>query len=133
MATVAELERLNALTQRLVPLSDVQRGELIRAGDWNLITGAIIELARVVLAEGTGGIVGEHEHVEEAHEVAGRRRHRVIPESVGNGPGEIVTVIATHHFADSRRHQRAAPEEHATTIIFHDDDQEQHQRHRDQR
>lgn len=64
MATVAELERLAALTQRLIPLSEMRQGTLIRADDWNLLTGAVLELARTLLAESTGGVVAEHEHVE---------------------------------------------------------------------
>ncbi len=65
MPTVAELERLNALTQRLVPLTDARRGEIIRADSWNLVTGALVELARVVLAENTPEVVPTHQHVEE--------------------------------------------------------------------
>ena len=65
MATVAELERLAALTNRLVPLADMRQGTLIRADDWNLLVGAVLELARAVLAEESGGTVGDHEHVEE--------------------------------------------------------------------
>jgi predicted flap endonuclease-1-like 5' DNA nuclease len=65
MTTVAALERLAALNERLVPLADMRQGTLIRADDWNLLTGAVIELARVLLAESSGTIVAEHEHVEE--------------------------------------------------------------------
>jgi len=65
MATVAELERLSALTQRLIPISQFQRGALIRADDWNLLTAAVIELARAVLLDPKSGTVTEHDHPDE--------------------------------------------------------------------
>lgn len=65
MATVAELERLSALTQRLIPISQFQRGALIRADDWNLLIAAVIELARALILDTESGIVTEHEHPDE--------------------------------------------------------------------
>lgn len=65
MPNVAELERLGALSRRLILLADMQRGEVIRAENWNSLASAVLELARVVLAEGNGDQVPEHEHVEE--------------------------------------------------------------------
>jgi hypothetical protein len=62
MPTVAELERLEALIGQLTPLSDKQRGELIAAGDWNLLVGALIEIGRATLANGDSDAVAPHEH-----------------------------------------------------------------------
>lgn len=65
MASVAELERLTALTQRLIPISQFQRGTLIRADDWNLLIAAVIELARAVLLDTESASVNDHEHADE--------------------------------------------------------------------
>jgi predicted flap endonuclease-1-like 5' DNA nuclease len=65
MATVVELERLAALTNRLAPLAEMRQGSLIRAEYWNTLAGAVIELARVLLAEGGLDAIADHEHVEE--------------------------------------------------------------------
>ena len=65
MPTVADLERLDALVKRLVPLADVQRGELIQAQQWNLVVGALIEVARAVLAEEREGHVAAHGHPDQ--------------------------------------------------------------------
>ena len=62
MPTVSELERLQALVGRLAPLAAKQRGELIEAGDWNDLVGALIEVARAVLAEDRTEGVPDHEH-----------------------------------------------------------------------
>lgn len=65
MPTVAELERLRALLERLTPLADVQRGELIRAQDWNIVVGALIELARALVTEERKAVVPPHEHPDQ--------------------------------------------------------------------
>ena len=65
MPTVEELDRLQALTERLTPLTRVQRGTLIRADDWNEVVGALIEVARAVLAEERQAIVAAHEHPDQ--------------------------------------------------------------------
>lgn len=65
MPTVAELERLDALVQRLVPLTNVQRGELIQAQHWNLVVGALVELARDVLSEERESQVPAHGHPDQ--------------------------------------------------------------------
>jgi predicted flap endonuclease-1-like 5' DNA nuclease len=65
MPTVAELERLDALVSRLVPLANVRRGAPVRAQDWNDLVGVVIEVARVVLAEERQGIVAPHEHADQ--------------------------------------------------------------------
>ena len=66
MATSAELERLDALTKQLTPLTRTQAGALIRAQDWNAVVGALIDVARAILgsaAEAT--TVAPHEHTEQ--------------------------------------------------------------------
>lgn len=65
MPTVADLERLKALTERLTPLGGAAQGELIRAEDWNTLVGAVGELARVVLAEDRQATVPPHEHADQ--------------------------------------------------------------------
>lgn len=65
MPTVAELERLKALVDRLAPVSGVVQGELIRAGDWNALVGAVIEIARAVLAQEIETTPAAHEHPDQ--------------------------------------------------------------------
>ncbi len=65
MPTVAELERLEALAARLTPLASRTRGELILAEDWNVVVGALIEVARAVLAEEREGLVPPHDHPDQ--------------------------------------------------------------------
>ncbi|GAA2152640.1 hypothetical protein FHX52_0802 [Humibacillus xanthopallidus] len=66
MPTAAEIERLDALIGRLVPLSSKQRGELIAADDWNLLVGALIEVGRAALgARGADEAVPPHEHPDQ--------------------------------------------------------------------
>lgn len=64
MATVAELERLKELLDRLGPLSMKQRGELIEADDWNLVVGSLIELSRAAV-EDPDTSVPPHEHTDQ--------------------------------------------------------------------
>jgi archaellum component FlaC len=66
MATVADIERLKALTDRLLPLSSRARGEVIAADDWNAVVGALLEIARAVVAGGsTDTAVPEHDHPDQ--------------------------------------------------------------------
>ena len=66
MPTVAQLDRLKALVDRLTPLTQIQRGELIRAQDWNDVVGTLLEVARAVLAdEVTPQTVPPHEHPDQ--------------------------------------------------------------------
>ncbi|MGE0824803.1 MAG: hypothetical protein AB7P18_22125 [Candidatus Binatia bacterium] len=65
MPTAADLERLRALSERLLPLSSVQRGELIRAQDWNVLVGALIEVAQAVLAQEENPQVVGHDHADQ--------------------------------------------------------------------
>lgn len=65
MPTVADLERLNALTTRLVPLGGAAQGEVIKAEDWNTLVGAIVEIGRVVLGEEREIVPAPHEHPDQ--------------------------------------------------------------------
>lgn len=65
MPTVADLERLRALTDRLSPIAQRGQGELIRAQEWNTLIGAVIEIARVVLAEDRQASPAPHEHPDQ--------------------------------------------------------------------
>jgi hypothetical protein len=64
MPTVEELDRLTALLARLAPIADQRPGELIEAGDWNLVVASVIETARVLVeAEARG--VEPHSHPDQ--------------------------------------------------------------------
>lgn len=65
MPTAVEIERLEALIGRLLPLSDKQRGELIAADDWNLLVGALIEVGRAAVTAGAAEAVPPHEHPDQ--------------------------------------------------------------------
>lgn len=65
MPTVAELERLEALIERLQPLALKQRGELIAAADWNVAIGALIEIGRAALAVDDTDTIPTHEHTDQ--------------------------------------------------------------------
>lgn len=65
MPTVGELERLDALVNRLLPLANAQRGTPVRAQDWNEVVGTLIEVARLILAEEREGVVAAHEHPDQ--------------------------------------------------------------------
>lgn len=65
MPTVADLQRLDALTTRLTPLTRMAQGTLIRAEDWNAVVGALVEVARSVLASAREDVVPPHDHPEQ--------------------------------------------------------------------
>ncbi len=65
MATTAELQRLDALLTRLIPLSQAARGELIKADDWNTIVSTLIELGRALYSEAAGAEVPGHTHIDQ--------------------------------------------------------------------
>jgi hypothetical protein len=65
MPTVADLERLEALIERLQPLALKQRGELIAAADWNVAVGALIEIGRAALATDDSDTIPPHEHTDQ--------------------------------------------------------------------
>lgn len=62
MPTAAEIERLEVLIGRLLPLSTKRRGELIAADDWNMLVGALIEVGRAAVASGVAETAPPHEH-----------------------------------------------------------------------
>lgn len=92
MATVAELERLEALVARLVPLAAKQRGELIEAGDWNGVVGALIEVARAVLGDNRVEAVPDHEHNDQV--TAGWLDARLRAQVLGGGLTDPAAVAA---------------------------------------
>jgi|GEM_PF-455453 len=65
MSAVFELERLRALVERLRPLATVQRGDVIRADNWNVVVESLIELARAVTTLESEGNVPPHDHPSE--------------------------------------------------------------------
>lgn len=65
MATSAELERLDALTKQLIPLTRTQPGAPIRAQDWNAVVGALVDVARAILANAAAQAVPPHTHTEQ--------------------------------------------------------------------
>jgi len=65
MPTVAELERLDAIVSRLIPLANVQRGQLIEAANWNVVVESILEVARAVLGDVASDTVSEHDHIDQ--------------------------------------------------------------------
>jgi len=64
MASTAQLERVRVLVERLAPLSNAQRGELIRADDWNALVSALVDVARALLDPTAAG-VPTHEHIDQ--------------------------------------------------------------------
>jgi hypothetical protein len=53
------------LTDRLSPIAQRGQGELIRAQEWNTLIGAVVEIARVVLAEDRQTSPAPHEHPDQ--------------------------------------------------------------------
>jgi predicted flap endonuclease-1-like 5' DNA nuclease/outer membrane murein-binding lipoprotein Lpp len=95
MPTVAELERLEALISRLEPLSSFQRGTLIRATDWNVVVGALIEMARAVLAEDRAGTFLDHDHPDQVDIGWLAPRLRVLIEGGGLTDAAAVNQVNT--------------------------------------
>lgn len=65
MPTPQDLERLRALLGQLEAIGGAQRGELIRADDWNMLVRAVEDLARAVLAADAAAAVPAHEHLDQ--------------------------------------------------------------------
>ena len=65
MPTTAEIERLKALVDRLLPLSARGRGEVISADDWNTVVGALLEVARSVVESGAERDIPAHDHPDQ--------------------------------------------------------------------
>jgi hypothetical protein len=64
MATSVEIEHISSLVQRLLPVSQTARGDLIRAEDWNLVVSALIEFAQALIALAPG-TMPPHDHLEQ--------------------------------------------------------------------
>jgi hypothetical protein len=65
MPTAQDLQRLRGLLTQLNAISHVQRGELIRAEDWNTLVAAVTDVAQAVLAEDAAETVASHEHLDQ--------------------------------------------------------------------
>jgi hypothetical protein len=65
MARVADIERLKALVDRLLPLASRARGEVIAADDWNTVVGALLEVARAVVEDDADAAIPEHAHPDQ--------------------------------------------------------------------
>lgn len=65
MPTAQDLQRLRGLLTQLNAISNVQRGELIRAEDWNTLVAALTDVAQAVLAEDAAETVPSHEHLDQ--------------------------------------------------------------------
>lgn len=65
MPTTAEIERLKALLDRLLPLGARGRGEVIAAEDWNTVVGALLEVARSVVESGADRDIPAHDHPDQ--------------------------------------------------------------------
>lgn len=65
MPTVQDLQRLRALLQILDSFGNVQRGELIRAENWNALVGAVADVARSVLAAEAEPVIPLHDHLDQ--------------------------------------------------------------------
>jgi hypothetical protein len=65
MATPQDLQRLRGLLTQLNAIGNVQRGELIRAEDWNTLVSAVTDVAQAVLAEEAAETVPAHEHLDQ--------------------------------------------------------------------
>ncbi len=64
MTTAAEIDRVQAMVKRLNALGSVQRGDLIRAQQWNDLIGLVVEVAQAML-EGATEEVPPHEHPDQ--------------------------------------------------------------------
>lgn len=65
MPTVGDLERLKAIVTQLVPLANARPRTLIKAEDWNLVVGALIETARALLTDDRASLVPPHDHADQ--------------------------------------------------------------------
>ena len=65
MPTPQDLQRLRGLLNQLNAIGNAQRGELIRAEDWNTLVAAVTDVAQAVLAEEAAETVPGHEHLDQ--------------------------------------------------------------------
>ena len=64
MPTVADLDRLDAIVGTLRELTGKQRGELIEAEAWNRLVGAVIDIGRTTIEDGSDQVPG-HKHTDQ--------------------------------------------------------------------
>ena len=65
MPTPEDLQRLRGLLNQLNSIGNVQRGELIRAEDWNALVEAVSNVAQAVLSAEATETVPPHEHPDQ--------------------------------------------------------------------
>jgi hypothetical protein len=65
MATPEDLDRLRALLTQLTQIGSAQRGELIRAEDWNGLVRSVADIARAVLAADASPVIPPHDHLDQ--------------------------------------------------------------------
>jgi hypothetical protein len=65
MPTPEDLQRLRGLLTQLNSIGNVQRGELIRAEDWNALVEAVANVAQAVLGAEGAPTVPPHEHPDQ--------------------------------------------------------------------
>jgi chromosome segregation ATPase len=65
MPNATDIDRIGALVTQLTPLGNVQRGELIKADDWNTLVNSVISIAQIVLSNEQNLVVPPHEHLEQ--------------------------------------------------------------------
>lgn len=65
MPTPEDLQRLRGLLTQLNSIGNVQRGELIRAEDWNALVSAVSNVAQAVLGVEAAPAVPPHEHPDQ--------------------------------------------------------------------
>jgi hypothetical protein len=92
VTTAADVDRVAALTERLLPLSNRQRGELIEAQDWNTVVAALLEVARALLGQRREG-VPSHDHANAVKEawLDPRLRSRLLRGAIAD-PASVARV-----------------------------------------
>lgn len=81
MPTVVDLDRLQALIAKLIPLSTAKPGEPLLAQTWNTAISVLIELLQVVLASEKEQVVIPHSHEEQVSSSWLDARLRTLVES----------------------------------------------------
>ena len=72
----------------------------------------------------------QEEHIDEAKEMPAGTDHRVKPEGIHRGPGEVVAVVFACEVHNVFRHGHLRAEEHAPPRILHEQNPDQHDDHR---
>lgn len=65
MPTAEDLAQLKTLLNQLLPIAQVQAGELIRADSWNGLVNATMTLARTLLDRASDATVSAHTHLDQ--------------------------------------------------------------------